>query len=207
MKKIFLALILVLGMIQCPAFAEEQREEFSDDADDVWYEYDEDYDEGLDYEEAEEEPEPEYEYYDDYEEGYHDYDDIDYDDIYYDDTYEDKEDDSIWVFVNDERVYFDVEPIIINNRTMVPMRAIFEALGAEVEWDDNTSTAIGELDGITVEITIGDDCLYRNGRRKSLDSPAIIVSDRTLVPVRAIAESFDCDVEWDGDNMVVDIYY
>lgn len=197
MKKTILALALVLGMSQFSVLAEERREEFADDADDVWYEYVEDYDESLYYEKAEEEPMPDYGYYENYEEGYHDYDDI----------FEDKDDDSIWVFVNDERVYFDVEPMVINNRTMVPLRAIFEALGADVEWDGDTSTAIGEFEGITVEITIGEDYLYRNGRRKSLDSPAIAVSERILVPVRAIAESFDCDVEWDGENMAVYIYY
>lgn len=111
----------------------------------------------------------------------------------------------IKVFLNGKQLMFDVEPMVINSRTMVPMRVIFEALGAEVSWDDTTQTAIGETKKITVKITIGKDYLLKNDSIVILDSPAVAISGRTLVPVRAIAESLDCKVEWYGETQVVEI--
>ena len=117
----------------------------------------------------------------------------------------DIERDAVSVFINDERLKFDVPPAIINDRTMVPMRAIFSALGATVTWDEKTKTATGVLGKSDVKITIGNDYLLKNNEKISLDSPAIIISDRTLVPIRAIAESLDCKVEWYSETQTVEI--
>lgn len=111
----------------------------------------------------------------------------------------------IAVYTDGLPVKFDVSPQIINDRTMVPLRAIFEALGAEVSWDDSTKTAISEKSDIIVKITIGEYKLSKNGSNIEIDVPAQIVDSRTLVPVRAIAESFDCNVFWDGDLRTVRI--
>lgn len=111
----------------------------------------------------------------------------------------------IKVILNGKQLEFDVEPMLINNRTMVPMRVIFEALGAEVSWEQETQTAIGKTKKTTVKITIGKDYLLKNDNIVVLDSPAVVVSGRTLVPVRAIAESLDCKVEWHGETRVVEI--
>ena len=94
-------------------------------------------------------------------------------------------------------------PVILNDRTMVPMRAIFEELGADVSWDAGTETASGTLDGVTVNITIDKSVMYRNGEAVTLDQPAVIIDGRTLVPVRAISESFGCSVTWDGSTQSV----
>ena len=109
----------------------------------------------------------------------------------------------ISVSVNGNAVNFDVPPMIINDRTMVPMRAIFEALGAGVDWDDASKTAVSERGGVSVSVTIGESALKRNGESIALDSPAVIVDGRTLVPVRAISEAFGCGVEWDGGSRSV----
>ncbi len=110
----------------------------------------------------------------------------------------------ITVFAHGNKVEFDdVEPIIKNDRTLVPMRAIFEALGAEVTWDNTERAAIGKKDGNTVKIKIGEAALYKNGERIELDCAAEIVNDRTLVPVRAIAEAFGAHVDWDNDTRCV----
>lgn len=111
----------------------------------------------------------------------------------------------ITVILNGKQLEFDVEPMLINSRTMVPMRVIFEALGAEVGWDDRTQTATGETVDTRIEITIGKEYLLKNGSIIILDSPAVVISGRTLVPVRAIAESLDCKVEWYGETQVVEI--
>ena len=99
----------------------------------------------------------------------------------------------------------EMPPVILNGRTMVPMRVIFEALGATVDWDGATQTAIGETKNATIKITIGKDFLFKNDNVVRLDSPAVVISGRTLVPVRAIAESLDRKVEWYGETRVVEI--
>lgn len=112
---------------------------------------------------------------------------------------------TITVYVDGTQVIFDAEPRMINNRTMVPMRAIFEAIGATVSWDEDTRTATSEFEETTISIQIGADNLLKNGEAIPLDVPAQVKDSRTLVPVRAIAESFDCRVEWDGENRIVRI--
>lgn len=100
-------------------------------------------------------------------------------------------------------IEFDVEPQITEGRTMVPMRKIFETLGAEVNWDNSSRTATAVKDGVTVSIAIDDYAMYRNGEKISLDVPAKITDGRTLVPVRAISEAFECYVNWDSENRTV----
>lgn len=198
MKKflcITLALIMMFSLTT--VFAEE---EFSDNAN-IEYDYNEDYDET---ERTQEETSSNF----------------DGSDTSYDAAYDESSNNNgpnepseenyggnsgISVYVNGNKVKFDVQPVLINNRTMVPLRAIFEALGANVTWDNATSTAKGVLGATTVEITIGKSKMYKNGEAKDLDSPATIISSRTLVPVRAIAESFDCIVNWYDATQTVEI--
>lgn len=109
----------------------------------------------------------------------------------------------ITVTIDGQNVAFDQPPIIDNDRTLVPMRAIFEALGATVEWDDATRTVTSVKGETTIKLTIDSPDMYVGEDLKVLDVPAKIVNDRTLVPVRAISEAMDCDVEWDGANQQV----
>ncbi len=88
------------------------------------------------------------------------------------------------------------EPVIVNDRTLVPLRAIFEAMGAEVDWNDETKTVIATREDTTISLTIGSDQLIVNGEAVTIDVPAQIINDRTMIPVRAIAESFGCNVNW-----------
>lgn len=110
------------------------------------------------------------------------------------------------VNLNGEHIWMDdCLPYIKSDRTMVPMRAIFEALGAEITWDDTTKTAIGVKDGVEVKITIGENVLYKNGEAIDLDCAAEITNDRTMVPVRAISEAFGCTVNWNDETKTVEI--
>lgn len=111
----------------------------------------------------------------------------------------------IGVYVSDTKVEFDQTPVIFNSRTMVPVRKIFESLGAEVEWDASTQTAIGRKDGRVIRIPVGSGSMYVDNERKDLDAPAIILSERTLVPARAVAEALDCQVDWDAATATVKI--
>lgn len=107
------------------------------------------------------------------------------------------------VYLNGEQMTFNVNPFIENSRTLVPFRAIFEAVGADVEWDSETRTVIAarEKNGETTFITLQiDAAAFVNGEQKELDVPAKIVSDRTFVPLRFVVEALGEKVEWDNDN-------
>ena len=109
----------------------------------------------------------------------------------------------ISVKLDGKTISFDVPPQIINDRTMVPLRAVFEALGASVDWDSGTRTVVSEKDGIKISLTIDSSVMYVNGNAVTLDSPACVIDDRTLVPIRAISEAYNANVEWDNATRTV----
>ena len=104
--------------------------------------------------------------------------------------------DDIKVKLDGKQIAFDVPPQLIKGRTMVPLRAIFEALGATVDWDEHTRTVKSTKNGITVSLTVNYPRMDVNGKDVMLDSAPRIVNGRTLVPVRAISEAFNAKVEW-----------
>ncbi len=103
---------------------------------------------------------------------------------------------NITVILDGATLSFDVEPQIVNDRTMVPMRAIFEAMGASVDWDGETRKITSVKGDKTVEMTADESVMSVNGESVALDAAPFITDGRTLVPVRAIAESFGSDVSW-----------
>lgn len=111
----------------------------------------------------------------------------------------------ITVKVNGQLVNFDQPPTIIDGRTLVPVRAIFEALGASVEWNGETQTVTSKRGNTTVTLAIDSNKMQKNGNAVTLDVPAQMINDRTLVPARAVAEAFGCDVDWNGDTQMVTI--
>ena len=113
---------------------------------------------------------------------------------------------TVRVKIDEREIAFDTPAVIKDGCTMVPMKKIFEELGAEVEWDDTTKTAKGEKSGTVCTFSIGDKTLYKNGEAIELTAPAIIENSRTLVHIRAIAEALGADVGWDGDTGLVDIH-
>ena len=111
----------------------------------------------------------------------------------------------ITVMIGGSVLQSDVDPFIENGRTLVPMRAIFEAIGATVEWDAATETATSKKDGTEVKITKNNTTAYVNGTPVTLDVPAAIYDGRFMVPVRFISESFGCEVGWNGLRKIVTI--
>ena len=109
----------------------------------------------------------------------------------------------VTVMVDGEYVKFDVQPTIIEGRTLVPVRAIFEALGAEVEWNGDTRTAVSSKGDTKVSVQIDNNVMKVNDADVVLDVPAQLIDNRTLVPVRAISEAYDCYVDWNGDKRTV----
>jgi len=113
----------------------------------------------------------------------------------------------ITVYVDGTEIAFDQPPIIKDDRTLVPMRKIFEALDAEVFWDEPTQSVVAVRGTDVVLMYIGQAGLYKNGKLTyTMPVPAQIINDRTLVPLRAVAESFGSEVAWDGIDYVIDIY-
>ena len=83
------------------------------------------------------------------------------------------------------------------------MRAIFENLGADIAWDDATETVTGTKDDLTVTLKIGDTTAYVNGREVTLDVPAMLLYDRTMVPIRFVSESLGAKVDWEEASKTV----
>lgn len=113
----------------------------------------------------------------------------------------------ISVVINGVAQRYDVMPQIVNGRTLVPMRGIFEALGAEVTWIDATDTVVGSRDRKFIKLRLDSDVYYINGVEQSakIDVPAQIIGGRTMVPVRFIAETLGESVGWDADTKTVTI--
>lgn len=114
--------------------------------------------------------------------------------------------DIVTVTVDGNTLQFPLQdPIIIDGRTLVPMRTIFEALGADVQWIDENGvkSIIASTDSTTINMTIDSDKFYVNGEEKILDVPAQLINDKTLVPIRAVSESLGCSADWDNETKTV----
>lgn len=111
----------------------------------------------------------------------------------------------ITVYVNGLDLYFDTEPVIINNRVLVPMRKIFETLGCEISWDFGTSTVTATKNDTVIKLRIGEYTALVNHEEINLDSPGVIVNNSTLVPIRFVADALGMNVVWDRDLRRVSI--
>jgi len=109
------------------------------------------------------------------------------------------------VTIDGQRVEFvDQEPIIVDGRTLVPLRGVFEAIGFDVDFDNNTRTAIltgsqGSLYSYyELRVPIGSSYFELNDRGFHLDVPAQIINGRTMLPIRHLLEQIGFNVDWDG---------
>lgn len=111
------------------------------------------------------------------------------------------------VMVNGNAVENDVAPFIEKDRTMLPIRFIAETLGAKVEWIEANRQVRIEKDKTVILLTIDSDKAYVNDMAQTLDSPAIIKSDRTFLPIRFVAENLGAAVDWNENARQVTITY
>lgn len=88
-------------------------------------------------------------------------------------------------------------PVIVNGRTLLPVRAVVTEMGGDVSWDGQTRTVTLDCGTNQIKLTIGSEKAYLNGEEHTLDSPPEIINDRTMLPIRFIAESFGYGVSWD----------
>ncbi len=92
----------------------------------------------------------------------------------------------------------DVSPVITQGRTLVPIRAIAEAFGALVDWDEGMFLVIIDTDDTTILLKIGDQLYVVNDEVKEMDTTALLFQDRTMVPLRFVAEALGYNVHWDA---------
>lgn len=97
----------------------------------------------------------------------------------------------------------DTAPRIINGTTMLPIRFIFDALGAYVSWDGAAQTITGYFGDTIITLQIGNNTAYVNGEERALAVAPMIFNERTLVPARFIAESFNLTVEYNESTRTV----
>ncbi|GEM_PF-2514223 len=115
--------------------------------------------------------------------------------------------DNINVEVNEETVVFsDAQPVIINSRTMVPLRGVFEKLGYDIFWKADTKTVIMvSKKKDTIRITAGNRTFYKGEKEMYADVPAQIINGRMYLPLRAIGEAANLQVAWEADTKTVHI--
>lgn len=102
------------------------------------------------------------------------------------------------VYLNGSQLSFDQNPLIVNDRTYVPARSIFEAFGMNVEWDNEAQSAYIYNNDTEISLSVNSNEMYINGEAVALENTPFIENGRILVPLRAISEALDCKVSWDA---------
>lgn len=111
----------------------------------------------------------------------------------------------VTIVLNEEVMVLETPPYIINGRTLVPVRFLFEPLGLEVNWDADNFIASGTRDNLDIQLPIGSTEALVNGQTVILDSAAVIMHSRTYVPLRFVAESTGAVVGWDQTTSTITI--
>jgi hypothetical protein len=112
-------------------------------------------------------------------------------------------DDAAGVFVNGKELKSDLPPVIKGGRVLIPVRAVVNALGAQVQWDEQNQIVTIIKDGRTVTLELGSKIAVVDGQEIPLDVPAGVENGRTIVPLRFIAQAFNSTVEWDEETGTV----
>ena len=115
---------------------------------------------------------------------------------------------AVTVYASDARVlldgvFLDVEARIVDSRTLLPLRAVAEAVGADVDWDGDTRQVTLTHGATTILLTIDNTTAYVNGAAVVLDVPAQIFDGRTFLPVRFVGESLGLYVSWGYDTAIL----
>lgn len=108
----------------------------------------------------------------------------------------------ISLYIDNAKINCDVSPMLVNDRTLVPVRAVFDAFGAKISWNNDLKQAIIEGDRKIV-FTVGSNTAVVDGKRVFMDTSPIIVNDRCLVPIRFISETLGHSVSWNQEKKAV----
>ena len=112
---------------------------------------------------------------------------------------------NITLIINGKRVVLEQNIIIENGRVLVPYSLIAKDLGAVSNWDSSTKKVSVKVDGKLIEIKIGNKTAMINGKAVELDVPPMIRNDRTMIPLRFVAESLDYNVDYDKEKREVSL--
>lgn len=96
-------------------------------------------------------------------------------------------------------------PVVIDDRTLLPVRAFVEGIGGTVEWNDADKMAVLAYNDNEIKLTINSASAYLNNEVTELDVTPVIINDRTMLPIRFIAESFGYTVLWSQESQTVTI--
>ena len=114
---------------------------------------------------------------------------------------------SVNIFVDGKAITgLDMPPVILNDRTLVPARAVFETVGADVTWNAETRQVYANDGENIIVLTIDSTSGLKNGESITMDVAPKIINDRTMIPIRYAAEAMNCDVTWDGATRNINIY-
>lgn len=105
--------------------------------------------------------------------------------------------------VNGDTVQSNVSPVLVDNRTLVPARAVFEKLGASVDWSAEQQKVYVALSNYKVELKLEDTTAYVNGNPVTMDVPAKLINDSTMIPARFVAEQLNMNVSWNQNDSTV----
>ncbi|WP_312832936.1 beta-propeller domain-containing protein [Sedimentibacter saalensis] len=108
--------------------------------------------------------------------------------------------DSVTVYVDNEKVDFDVNPFIEGGRTLVPLRGVFEKLGARVDWNKQIQEVVIKDDNNEIQMLLNKNKVMVNGEIKTIDVSTMMINSRTFAPLRFISENLGHDVRWDGST-------
>jgi hypothetical protein len=109
----------------------------------------------------------------------------------------------IHVYINDQIKWFKQPPVLMKGTTLVPMRAIFEELGAKIDWNADAQAVTATKGDITIGIAIGKEDATINGEKVKLTQKAQLINGNTMVPLRFVSEALGATVQWDGVNSEV----
>ena len=113
------------------------------------------------------------------------------------------------VVIDGSEIEADQPAVIVDSRTMVPIRVIAETLGIEVNWEAETKTVTFSKDTLSASMVVGEAVLNVTKGEMTIpvdiDAPAIIINSRTMVPVRFISENFGAEVDWDAETKTVSV--
>lgn len=112
---------------------------------------------------------------------------------------------SISVYVDNNKVIFDQNPVIHGDITLVPLRGVFEKLGAKVDWKQSTQTVKVIKEDKTITLKLGSKDVFLNNNLQKLDTEPQLLNNRIMVPLRFVSETLDAEVDWNGTSRTINI--
>jgi endonuclease YncB( thermonuclease family) len=110
---------------------------------------------------------------------------------------------AIYVFLDGKKMTFKQQPTIVNGRALVPLRDIFEALGAKIEWNEAAKTVTAKKNNTVITYTIGSFTGNRNNEIITIPVPGQLIDGTTMIPLRFVSEALDTTISWDENSRTI----